>query len=82
MEKIAGLKTLLPDEEGELRPVIAGLRNDARAALQEDQQISPLDRLPLAQRGMYKHFIELIYECSTNRAAAKALVDRILLRIA
>jgi hypothetical protein len=30
---------------------------------------------------MYEHLIGLIYECSANRIAAKALVDRILDRI-
>ena len=30
---------------------------------------------------MYEHLFALIYECSTNRVAAKALVDRILLKI-
>ncbi len=45
-------------------------------------QSSPLDVLPRAKRGMYGQMIELIYECSTNRVAAKSLVDRILERIA
>ncbi|MEA2906622.1 MAG: hypothetical protein QOI12_4009 [Alphaproteobacteria bacterium] len=43
---------------------------------------SPLDVLPPAKRGMYGQMIELIYECSTNRVAAKSLVDRILEKIA
>jgi hypothetical protein len=42
---------------------------------------SPLMRLPEVQRNMYEHFFELIYQCSANRVAAKALVDRILLRL-
>ena len=42
---------------------------------------SPLDRLPVGKRRSYEQFFELIYECSTNRVAAKALVDRILLKL-
>ena len=30
---------------------------------------------------MYEHFFELVYQCSTNRVAAKALVDRILMKL-
>jgi hypothetical protein len=42
---------------------------------------SPLAQLPAEKRTMYEHFFGLIYACSTNRSAAKALVDRILLRV-
>jgi molecular chaperone HtpG len=47
----------------------------------ESSDASPLSRLPAQQRDMYEHFFGLIYECSTNRSAAKALIDRILLKI-
>jgi hypothetical protein len=30
---------------------------------------------------MYHHLFDLIYACATNQVAAKALVDRILLKI-
>jgi len=43
---------------------------------------SPLDLLAPHKRAMYGQMIELIYDCSTNRVAAKALVDRILEKIA
>ena len=42
---------------------------------------SPLDRLSANKRRSYEQFFELIYECSSNRVAAKALIDRILLRL-
>ena len=42
---------------------------------------SPLMRLPKAKRKTYENFFELVYECSVNRIVAKALIDRILLRI-
>ena len=43
---------------------------------------SPLARLSNRERRKYERFFELIYECSTNRVAAKSLIDRILMRIA
>ncbi len=42
---------------------------------------SPLDLLAPHKRAMYGQMIELIYDCSANRVAAKALVDRILGKI-
>ncbi len=42
---------------------------------------SPLARLPDRKRRSYERFFELIYACSTNRVAAKALIDRILMRL-
>ena len=41
----------------------------------------PLERLPSVVRKSYEHLFQLIYECSTNHAAAKALVDKILIRL-
>jgi molecular chaperone HtpG len=44
-------------------------------------QTEPLALVPVAQRRAYEHMIELIYDCSTDEAAATALVDRILKRL-
>jgi hypothetical protein len=41
----------------------------------------PLAALPSPKRAAYKHIISLIYECSANRVAASALVDRLLARL-
>jgi molecular chaperone HtpG len=81
MEKIVGTKTLLPEGGNELRPRIDELRTEVQSAMAESSDASPLSRLPAQQRDMYEHFFGLIYECSTNRSAAKALIDRILLKI-
>ncbi|BCA62688.1 hypothetical protein HMP09_1922 [Sphingomonas sp. HMP9] len=43
-----------------------------------EQPPSPLDRLPDERRAIYQEMIDLIYQCSVNRIAAKSLVDRIL----
>ena len=42
---------------------------------------SPLQRLPAAKRRAYQEVIDLIYECSANRVAAKALVDRLMQKL-
>jgi hypothetical protein len=42
---------------------------------------SSLVLLPPKKRALYGHMFELIYNCSANRVAAKALVDRILERV-
>lgn len=41
----------------------------------------PLAALPSAKRTAYQHVISLIYECSANRIAAGALVERLLARL-
>ena len=58
------------------------LREKLSSLLNEEANSgSPLARLAGSKRRAYEKFFELIYECSTNRVAAKALIDRILLRI-
>ena len=79
--KIASMD-LLADSAGEHVRAIAALRKRLSEAMGDDAVVpSPLMRLPEAQRKMYEHLFELVYECSANRVAAKALVDRILLRL-
>jgi len=41
----------------------------------------PLAALPSAKKTAYQHIISLIYECSANRIAAGALVERLLSRL-
>ena len=59
-----------------LRTKLSSLLNDKAVAT------SPLSRLPDRKRRTYEQFFELIYACSSNRIAAKSLVDRILMRLA
>ena len=58
-----------------LRAKLSSLLNDKAVAT------SPLSRLPDRERRTYESFFELIYACSTNRIAAKSLIDRILMRL-
>ncbi|RWP83810.1 MAG: molecular chaperone Hsp90 [Mesorhizobium sp.] len=81
MSKVAG-KELLADSAGERIDRIDVLRAQLAVAMNDDVTISsPLMRLPEAQRRTYENFFELVYECSTNRVAAKALIDRMLMRL-
>jgi molecular chaperone HtpG len=82
MEKIAGMELLIEDSPHKLHPVVKSLRGKlARTMKEKDAQLSPLARLPANKRTMYEHLFTLVYECSTNRSAAKALIDRILHKI-
>lgn len=53
---------------------IEDLRNDEVSA-------DPLELLPKSKQKVYRGVFDLIYQCSTNRVAAKALVDRMLEQI-
>ena len=67
---------------GERADRITSLRSKLTSLLNENAaSASALARLPDRKRQTYERFFELIYECSTNRVAARALVDRILLRL-
>jgi hypothetical protein len=82
MEKIAGMDLLIEDDPDQLRAIVERLREEVGAVIQETTpEKSPLSHLPSDRQAMYQHLFALIYECSQNRTAAKALVDRILLKI-
>jgi hypothetical protein len=70
----------LEGEEDKLLSRVAKLQERARVASGAVSS-SPLGLLAPHKRTMYGQMIELIYECSANRVAAKALVDRILEKI-
>ena len=79
MEKIAKKDGL--GEEEKLVATVAADRKALEKAAGSYMPASPLAGLPPAKRKMYEHLFGLVYECSTNRIAAKALIDRILLKI-
>lgn len=82
MSKVAGID-LLSDQADERLRAIEVLRSRLGALMQDGApSTSPLTRLPEGQRKTYEQLFELVYECSANKSAAKALVDRILLRLA
>lgn len=75
-------KELLAGTRDTFHTNIQLLQEKLRGAMNEESIAkSPLMRLPEAKRKSYEHFFGLVYECSTNRSAAKALIDRMLLKI-
>jgi molecular chaperone HtpG len=81
MAKIAGMDLLEASGSGPLMPMVDALRRKLEKAQGAKLTAEPLARLPAAKRRVYEQMFELIYECSANQVAAKALVDRILLKI-
>ena len=81
MEKIAGTDKFDGVHDLKMLPRVETLRTSLQSAMAEAADISPLTRLPEADRLMYERMFELIYECAVNRSAAKSLIDRILLKI-
>jgi molecular chaperone HtpG len=81
MEKIAHMDGLDLDPDQSLKPRVTRIQKKLLAAMGKGGASSPLATLPAAKRKMYEHLFALIYECSSNRVAAKSLVDRILLKV-
>ncbi len=79
--KIAGLEPLgdgfarRQSEVDALQARLASLEGEVSAG-------SAFERLPAEERERYQTVFELIYECSANRAVAKSLIDKIMLRLA
>ncbi|TPN84174.1 hypothetical protein FJ987_02760 [Mesorhizobium sp. CU2] len=82
LDKLANLDSL-SDVAVDLERRIVGLRAAlTNMAGEAEANGGPLERLPAPKRAMYEHMVELIYDCSTNRKAAKALIDRIIQKVA
>jgi molecular chaperone HtpG len=81
MEKIIGSDDLADYEHSHLEASAAAVRDELQRQFTEPPASTPLGHLPTAKRRMYEHLFGLVYECSTNRVAAKALVDRILIKL-
>lgn len=65
----------------QLRTRFEKLEREMRRILTATAAPSPLSSLPAPKRRVYEHVIGLIYECSSNQAIAKILVDKILDRL-
>jgi molecular chaperone HtpG len=81
MAKIAAL-----DFWGVTRPAmlqrVEALEEQVRAAAEGKPQTGALSALPPDKRFAYEEAFALIYECSSNRSAAKALIDRMIGKLA
>ena len=82
MDKIGKMDLFQDDDALELSAATNALRAELSAVMEDlTEDTSPLARLPVERRNMYEHLFALIYECSSNRVAAKSLIDRILLKV-
>jgi hypothetical protein len=82
LDKLVGGLSLDP-LAAELQARVSALR-DRQAAFgrrTDGSDAGALARIPERDRAAYTWAVELIYECAANRAAAKALVDRITTRL-
>jgi Histidine kinase-, DNA gyrase B-, and HSP90-like ATPase len=77
LEKLAGLDSFVFLDHGELkdRYETAAARVERAASTKVD--LDPLGHLPKARQKLLREMVRLIYRCSTNRLAARALVERI-----
>lgn len=81
MGKIVEMDVLAPDGAQRLQPALDTLRRQLEKEQGTKETAEPLARLPAGKRRLYEKMFALIYDCSANQIAAKALVDRILLKI-
>lgn len=80
VDRISTVKVLEPQDVEAVEALSSALRR-RRAEISERPAVDRLQRLPAAEREQYVRFFELIYDCSVNRLAAKALIDRMLDRL-
>jgi hypothetical protein len=82
MERIAA-KDLFSADGDDVANVSTTTLKDKLSEVMNDgpSSTSPLSRLPRSQRKIYERCFELIYKLSTNRSAAKALVDKIMIEL-
>jgi molecular chaperone HtpG len=78
MGKISGSESFAFLDRPELVRRYESLRDTVDALADLDDSVDPLAALPRKRQEFYREMIQLIYKCSLNRVAAKALVDRIL----
>lgn len=75
------LKDVLKPDVPTLTPVIAKLRRDLAKVDAANYRSKILARLAPAKRRAYEQVFALLYECSTDKASTKLLIDRMLARI-
>jgi molecular chaperone HtpG len=89
LRSLNGMKKVLQTRyiAEEVRRALADKANTVEARIQKllgegAAASDPLASLPSPKRTAYQRIISLIYECSANRVAAGALVERLLRRLA
>jgi molecular chaperone HtpG len=81
MRKVLDAEALEDSRRAALESEIASVETEL-ARVGGGVEADSLDMIPKGERATYRKVFELIYECSANRVAAKALVDRMIQRLA
>jgi hypothetical protein len=83
IDKIVATRHIDNDTRKDLAVQAKALHSSAMKALGgQATELDPLERFKPSEQRAYRHIISLIYECSTNRSASIALVDKLLTRLA
>ena len=82
MAKEIGGELIQEEERRPLARRLERLRKQLEIAKSSVIAAEPLRGVPAKKRAVYEEVISLIYECAGNQVAAKALVDRIVARLA
>jgi molecular chaperone HtpG len=81
MQKVVEAEAVEPDLREEMRSKIVSIEAELDRVC-GGAAIDPLDMVAEDNRDAYRQVFNLIYECSSNRSAAKSLVDKIIQRLA
>lgn len=81
MEKVVSGHVLPATSRQSLVRSLRRLRGEYTRVRRENREAKQLARLPRYRRRVYEDIFSLIYDCSSNPSAAKALVDKIMRRL-
>lgn len=81
LEKVVNTSWIGETLRESLKEELAKLKNESDRLLRQPDDKDPLLHLPARKRAIYQEIFDLIYECATNRVAAKVLVDRMLMKL-
>lgn len=81
MQRIVSAPALLEADVREMSDQVSQMSSHIESLSNTPEETDALALLPAEERPMYEHMFDLIYSCSTNRMAAKALIDRIMEKI-
>ncbi len=81
MERIASREAIAPEIRKKQRAVIRQIGRQLERLRQNLPKARVLSKMSAKERGLLERVFGLVYECSSNHAVAKMLVDRILKQI-
>lgn len=81
LENLVGSDLLQPKGGLNAEAEIQNLKREVTKTADCQNSNAALSRLPKGSRQAYEKVFSLIYECAPSRTVAKALVDRILVRL-